>query len=292
MIFTKTFRAVAVLAMLAGFAVAVSAPTPALAWRDDGHRITCHIAMMELTPKARAELARLIQMDPVTQVYGEACIWPDALKYTTFRESEPWHYMNFAADDTIVDMGNCPEDRGCLLSAINRHIAELEQDDLPDIDKLRAVKFLGHWLGDVHQPLHMGSSDDRGGNWIHVIWQPSNSPISPVHINSQETNIHKVWDDDLLQVARMQPYHYAARLWMGVTDADRETWLSGSSPLGWAQESRDIALAPSTRYLGAQPGQPIELGFDYAVDNLPVVEARLQAAGVRLGALLNRLLDK
>lgn len=261
----------------------------ATAWRDDGHRIVCHIAFMELEPGPRREVVRLIKIDPANQLFEEGCIWADAVKYTTHRETEPWHYMNLEPGDRTVDMGDCAPDRGCLLSAIALHIGVLEDAGADDEARLQALKYLGHWLGDLHQPLHFGSAINRGGNNSHVIWQAMPGPVSPALANPMETNLHKVWDDDILQAARMEPYRYAARLWMTIEDAERAKWQS-TTVLDWAQESRVIALAPETGYDAAEPMTVREFGKDYASRHLPMVETRLKAAGVRLGALLNRLM--
>lgn len=264
-------------------------PFPAQAWRDDGHYITCHIALLELQSEVRAEVARLIALDASTQIFEEGCIWPDDVKYTTHRETEPWHYMNVPPGSRTLKMEFCTAERGCLLSAIEMHIGVLADRTRPDLERMEALKYLGHWLGDVHQPLHFGRAKDRGGNNVHVIWQAADSPISPFILNPRETNIHRVWDHEMLDDLRLQPFRYATRLWMSITDEERSVW-NASEVFDWAQESLTIATDPETQYAGYEPGQILILGPEYLERHYPIVEERLKMGGVRLGQLINALL--
>lgn len=271
------------------------APSGAKAWRDDGHIIVCHIALLELEPQVRAEVVRLIALDNSTQTFEDACIWPDDVKYTTHRETEPWHYMSVARDDAVVDMRDCPAERGCLLSAIELHVGVLADPASTDNDRLEALKYLGHWIGDLHQPLHVGYMTGRGGNDNHVFWQGAATPISPFLLNPRETNMHRVWDHEMLDDLRLQPFRYATRLWMSLTDNERGAW-AGMDAVIWAQESRDIGTAIETQYFPVDPGgpapEPLVLGPEYLQQHWPTVELRLKQAGVRLAHMLNRLLVK
>jgi hypothetical protein len=265
-------------------------PAPAQAWRDDGHYITCHIAMLELSREVRAEVARLIALDASTQIFEEACIWADDVKYTTHRESEPWHYFNAPPGSRTVDMDYCTAERGCLLSAIETHVGVLADHNRSDIERMEALKYLGHWLGDVHQPLHFGLAANKGGNDVHVLWQAAEGPISPFFLNPRETNMHRVWDHEMLDDLRLEPFRFATRLWMSITAQERSIWAD-SEPLVWAQESLTIATDPATKYAGAEPGQVLVLGREYLERHFPTVEKRLKMGGIRLGHLLNLLLS-
>lgn len=265
------------------------APTPAQAWREDGHFITCHIAMLELSREARTELARLIALDPSTQIFERGCYWPDDVKYTTHRETEPWHYFNGPRGSRTIDMANCTAERGCLLSAIALHTAVLKNRESTDIERLEAMKYLGHWLGDVHQPLHFGRAEDRGGNNIHILWQAAANPVSPFVLNPRETNMHRVWDHEMLDDLRLEPFRYATRLWMSITAEERSLW-NDSEALDWAQESLTIATDPETRYADAEMGKVLVFGPEYLERHFPTIERRLKMGGIRLGNLLNMLL--
>ncbi len=229
-------------------------PAPAQAWRDDGHYITCHIAMLELKREVRAEVARLIALDASTQIFEEACIWADDVKYTTHRETEPWHYLNVPPEARTVGLENCAPHRGCLLSAIETHLGVLADRRTSDAERLEALKYLGHWIGDIHQPLHLGHAEDKGGNDIHVLWQAADGPVSPFLLNPRETNIHRVWDHEMLDDLRLEPFRYATRLWMSITADERKSWVD-SEPLGWARESRIIASDLETDTSDPNPGE-------------------------------------
>ena len=122
------------------------------------------------------------------------------------------------------------------------------------MDRLEALKYLGHWIGDIHQPLHLGHAEDKGGNDIHVLWQAADGPVSPSLLNPRETNLHRVWDHEMLDDLRLEPFRYATRLWMSITADERKSWVD-SEPLGWARESRIIASDLETDTSDPNPGE-------------------------------------
>lgn len=279
-----------------GLAIAVTlAPVDARAWRDDGHRIVCHIALLELEPGPRAEVARLIALDTSTQTFEEACIWPDDVKFAMHRRPQPLHYVSVPEGGTVARDAFCPPEQTCLLDAIGTSVSTLSDPGSDDIARLEAIKYLGHLVGDLHQPMHIGYVIGQGGNNIHVIWQGAATPVSPFLLNPRETNMHRVWDHEMIDDLRLQPYRYATRLWMALKDGERAAW-AGMDIIPWAQESRDIATAPATRYLPLDPEgpapEPLILGPEYLQQHWPVVEDRLKRGGVRLGYMLNLLLAK
>lgn len=271
------------------------APSGAKAWRDDGHRIVCHIALLELHPEARAEVVRLITLDTSTQTFEEACIWPDDVKFAPHRWPQPLHYVSVPKGGTVADDSFCPPEKTCLLAAIDSSVAVLSNPDSGDTARMEALKYLGHLIGDLHQPIHIGYLAGRGGNDNHVIWQGAATPVSPFLLNPRETNMHRVWDHEMIDDLRLQPYRYGTRLWMSLSGEERGAW-AGMDILPWAQESRDIATAPETQYEPIDPEgpvpEPLVLGREYLQQHWPTVELRLKQAGVRLGYMLNQLLVK
>lgn len=268
-------------------------PSDAKAWRDDGHRIVCHIAFLELQPQVRAEVARLIALDTSTQTFEEACIWADDVKFAPHRWPQPLHYISVPKGGSVAKDAFCPPEQICLLSAIETSVSTLSNPDSDDTARLEALKYLGHLIGDLHQPLHIGYLVGRGGNDNHVIWQGAATPISPFLLNPRETNMHRVWDHEMLDDLRLQPYRYATRLWMSLSIDERGTWV-GMDIMPWAQESRDIATAVDTQYEPIDPEgptpAPLILGPEYLQQHWPTMELRLKQGGVRLGYMLNQLL--
>src|SRR5262249_13196298 len=128
----------------------------------------------------------------------------------------------------------CPTASTCTLTAIEQDMAVLS-GSASDGDKLKSLKFLGHWVGDIHQPLHVSFEDDRGGNNIDVRGHCS-------------TNLHSTWDTCLLQIAVGADVLAAAKdLFNSITPAKKEEW-STTNPRDWANESFAIAEAVATKY--------------------------------------------
>jgi S1/P1 Nuclease len=131
------------------------------AWGDTGLQIICEIAFQELNPQARAQVKQLLQHDPDFTLFLKACTWPDRPRK---RASE--HFVNLSRSATLIGDDPCPLDDRCMVTAIEADGAVLSQTSASEMDRLAALKFLGHWVGDVHQPLHVSFKDDRGGNAI------------------------------------------------------------------------------------------------------------------------------
>jgi hypothetical protein len=131
------------------------------AWGDTGHDIICEIAFQELNPQARAAVIQLLQRDPDFTLFPKACTWPD---HPRKRASE--HFVNLSRASAQIGDDPCPLDDTCVVTAIDEDLAVLLQASASEMDRLTALTYLGHWVGDVHQPLHVSFTDDRGGNAI------------------------------------------------------------------------------------------------------------------------------
>ena len=138
---------------------------PAAAWGDEGHKVICEIAFRLAKPSTRVEIQRLIKTDTEFNRFSDSCVWPD---HPRKRSAE--HFVNLARDSRgLKSDDTCPRAQECVLSAIQVELAYLSSSSADDAAKLAALKFLGHWVGDVHQPLHVSFEDDRGGNNIAVV---------------------------------------------------------------------------------------------------------------------------
>src|SRR5438874_4032935 len=117
----------------------------AQAWGDTGHRVVCEIAFQLAAPGTRAEIRRLIQADSQFDFFSDACIWPD---HPRKRASE--HFINLRRDSSgIASGGQCPTASTCTLAAIEHDMGVLSSHSSRKADKLKALKFLGHWVGDI-----------------------------------------------------------------------------------------------------------------------------------------------
>jgi hypothetical protein len=148
------------------------------------------------------------------------------------------------------------------------------------------LKFLGHWVGDVHQPLHVSFEDDRGGNGVLVTGECGTS------------NLHSAWDTCLVLKAVGEGVGEAAtELMKTITPAKIESWTH-SAPMDWANESFAIAEQARTEYCirqGAscdQPAGKVTIDAGYVAANGPIVREQLQKAGVRLAHMLDAALGR
>lgn len=272
-------------------------PTEARAWSRDGHRIVCRIAYQLLDTPKRAEVDRLTSAyrDPDGQPvasYVDACSWADELRsranssptWRRFAVFESWHYANVPRTTTRLTSPPCQEP--CVINAIPAHIDSLTRAT-NDLSKTEALFFLSHWLGDMHQPLHIGFADDRGGNGV----RPIEGGFYSV------SNLHGTWDvgipGKLFTPARWQ--EFADQLIATISPTQRAEWILGTAT-DWAQESYDIVTSQQFQYCewqevgGARTCAPLAgsrmLNETYQQLFAPIVVRRLQQAGVRLAELL------
>jgi len=288
---TPMVKALTRSAPIAGIAIILLAlsANSVLAWGDTAHRIICEIAFKELNSQARAEVKRLIRLDPVFFTFSGSCIWPD---HPRKRSRE--HFVNLPRSATQLENDSCPLVDKCVVMAIEVDLQIVADAGATDASKLDALKFLGHWVGDIHQPLHVSFRDDRGGNSIKV-----SGPCS--------RNLHAVWDGCIIETKLGTDIrNIATDLRGAVTPADRVQWNS-TGPKTWANESFRITISKATGYCVKKDD-----ACWYATDNnkldrneekrmlvvddayierqLPTIKERLTQAGIRLGHLLNHAL--
>jgi hypothetical protein len=244
-------------------------PAPAHAWGTLGHHLTARLAMDYLSKDARREVLRLLGGTSLT----DASTWADSIRNAR-KETGPWHYIDVPVDSSFEGWARyCPPE-GCVLNAIDRSSKILADRSRPDAERTEALRFLIHFIGDLHQPLHVGERGDRGGNDVKVTWQ------------GRPANLHSVWDTYLISSAGLDEDEWLGRLRKAAKRLNRREVSSGG-PVDWAAESHAL----SRDHVYDLPASP-EIGGAYATENLPRAEQRLAQAGIRLAALLNQLLKK
>ena len=278
------------MAKLAALAAALLLYSPsASAWGGLGHEAICELAFRELDDTVRQRVIALIQLDDEFTTFRASCNWPDRPRQ---RASE--HFVNLPRDATGLDGDECPLADECVVTAIQEDFAILASPDATDGEKLAALKFLGHWVGDIHQPLHAASRDDRGGN--HIRTQGSSCE-----------NLHTLWDSCLVEERLgMHPLTIVGPLHAGITDEQRAEWLA-SDAVAWANESFAIAREPDVGYCvmvsdtcqytadnrnfdEGEPEKVVVVDDSYLDRHAPIARKRIAMAGVRLAGLLNRAL--
>jgi hypothetical protein len=231
----------------------------AYGWGNEGHQVVALIAQAKLTAKAMVEVDRLLALEP-GETLASISTWADEHRNPS---SAPWHYVNFPRGDCIYnEQRDCPDGR-CVVAAIKRQLEVLGSAGT-DEKKLNALKYLVHFVGDVHQPLHAGYLDDKGGNQYQL------------QAFLRGSNLHAVWDSGLIKNMNEESGAMALRLQSvpnGVLAADLE-------PGHAAQESCAIVSQP-----GFYPERLVDVS--YILQNTPVVEKRLATAGARLAGILN-----
>jgi len=289
-------RTLLILALLA-------APAPALAWGDYAHRMTARIAMAQLAPAARAEVRRLLRAEAgldtpdcrLTSI-EDASVWPDCVRARyrdRFAFSAPWHYQNISVC-TPFDIGAKCDNGDCVTAQIPAQQAILADRTRPARERLQALSFLVHFVGDMHQPLHLGDKDDLGGNNVRAAYGVK----AP-----ERMNLHRIWDSDLAERALTEPPAISPR---SVTPAQRRAWTGAeATPMlvaGWARESWELSRTvaypelkdhPDSCPVPAKDKRNLPRGTvtaDYIAAATPGVRDQVAKAGTRIALLLNRAL--
>ena len=231
-------------------------------WGRVGHFITGEVAAAHLTDNARAEVERVLGGQSIT----EATVWMDQVRPTdAYRHTADWHWVTVPGDSTYAEVHKNPN--GDLIDALERKITALKSGELSTDEEREALRMVIHLVGDIHQPLHVGTGDDRGGNDVAVTYL------------GRETNLHRVWDTDML-VSWNNDYQHWAEAINYPSDALVKEWQQ-ATVRRWAEES--------VSYRGVVYDLPEDkvIGWEYRNRALPIVEQRLLQAGVRMAGVLN-----
>lgn len=244
----------------------------ARAWGPEGHRIVAELAQRHLSPAAEAQVERLLAPEHTGRL-ADVATWADDIQddpsqQALWKSTRAMHYINFR--DRRCDYQPPRDCRGgrCVVGGLQHYVALLADRRQSAAVRREALKFVVHFVGDVHQPLHAGYRDDKGGNTYQVQFQ------------GQGSNLHRVWDSGMLRTRGLGWQDYAQRL-----DARGPVALPAATPApfaAWAQESCKLSrgIYPDGHTAGAR----------YVQAQLPLAERRLREAGRRLAELLNRKL--
>ncbi|WP_375383369.1 S1/P1 nuclease [uncultured Sphingomonas sp.] len=271
-------------------------PLPAFAWGFEGHQVVADIARGELAPAVRAKVDALLasDTDPLTghDMASEAT-WADVYRGHGHRETAQWHFVDTELDHPDLDAAcfghpapDQPASAGpaqdCVVDKVQEFSAELAAPGTAPAERLLALKYLLHFVGDMHQPLHASDNHDRGGNCVLLSLG-----------GSRTQNLHAYWDTAVVEAFGTDPAQVAATLRARITPALRQQWQQGT-PTSWAQEAFQVAR--STAYtIGSPAGcpqdaTPVALPAGYAEQAQAAAAVQLERAGVRLAAVLDKAL--
>lgn len=317
------------LLVLASAAFTSVKPSPAYAWGRYGHLTVCDLAYRNFTPATRVAVNALLQSrsggilvegrgrmpDRRYTSFNIGCLEEDALP----RRHPEDHFINVARSVQTIEGANCPADGACILAGIARDLATLRNRSLAREERVFALMALGHWVGDIHQPLHVSFADDRGGNGIDAKLT-GKCGTSRYRVD----NLHAVWDNCLLEAGIFERVRKRAdykRSWgpntityravdtlQANTSHSEEIAIVTGEPWQWAQQSYQITLDPaifycfqdagSCRYSSTQavltsagPKRLQQLDQAYLARFAPIAEERIRLAGFRLAHLINGALD-
>ena len=257
-------------------AALMALPLPARAWGAMGHRLVAALAADELSPAAREEVSRLLADESIPTLPGVAT-WADDLRAHDpglGRRSAPWHYVNLGEQGCSYDRERDCAKGDCVVEAVAAQAAILADRDRTRGERAEALKFIVHFVGDAHQPLHAGYARDKGGNTVQV------------SIGGRGTNLHSVWDSKLLEAAGLDEAAYLERLRALPVAVPMPTKAWPPDSAEWARQSCAIAIQP-----GVYPPSA-RLPEGYAEAWRPVMEEQLRRAGTQLALLLNTALDR
>jgi hypothetical protein len=253
-------------------------PCRANAWGFEGHRVVADIAEQFLEPATVRQLRDLLALDNVTTL-SEVSTWADEIRAQR-PETARWHYVNIPihppqrAPESYYPARDCAAGQ-CVVAKIGEMAAMPRDTTASPRERLEALKFLVHFVADVHQPLHAADNGDRGGNDVHVEFM------------GRPTNLHAVWDSGILEAAGIKDERtYALDLARSITQAEANEWSAGTAA-DWANDSYGIA---SHWIYGVWPHSPGPLPASYEQAAIYVVNVPLEKAGVRLAATLNAAL--
>ncbi len=241
-------------------------PALAFSWGKTGHRVVGQIAENHLSPKAAKAVRELLGPDSLAEVSN----WADEIRSDpSWKRADPWHYVNIPDGETYATMSKNPA--GDVIVALKKFEATLRNPAAPKEERIQALKFMVHMIGDLHQPLHAGKRDDLGGNRVSVHWFRS----------VEATNLHTVWDDLIIEQEKLSFTEWT-RFLDHPTAAEVKDWQA-TSYAGWMEESFKLR----DRCYDFKPELP--LSYEYVYKSMPIVKQRLLQAGVRLAGTLNHI---
>ena len=236
-------------------------------WWDLGHRIVARLADPLLTAHAREAVRDILG----GQSLADAAVWADNIRQYR-HDADRLHYVNIPLADTVYDPArHCPHGQ-CIIAAIERDRGVLADSTASPAERAEALRFLIHFMGDLHQPLHVADDGDRGGNEREVSFL------------GRPTNLHKVWDGELVEAFGLTPDAYVAYLQQRIESLDLRE-LGRGTVADWAMEVHRAGVNHAYRL--PRDGR---LGPAYVNANRPVIDHALIAAGARLALVLNQAL--
>jgi hypothetical protein len=234
-------------------------------WGKTGHRVVSKLAQQYLTTKAQKEIDILLDGASLVSIstYGDEI--KSNPKYKALR---PWHYINLPLDESYANAKKNP--KGDVVMAIKKCIAKVKDQNEHKNERAFYLKLLVHFIGDLHQPMHVGRKEDRGGNSIRLQWFGKTS------------NLHRLWDSHLIDSHGMNATQLLGDLEELSPKLIKE--IQNQSLEQWVNESQALA-----KIIYENTPSNSKLGEEYQSRYLPLLKIQLQRGGLRLAAQLNEI---
>ena len=232
-------------------------------WGQNGHRATGKIAENHLNKKAKKRIDKLLKGQSLAFVSTYA----DEIKSdSAYRKYYSWHYVNMDLEESYADATKNP--KGDIVTGINKCIKVLKDNNSSEEDKSFHLKMLVHFVGDLHQPMHIGQKEDKGGNAIQVEWF------------GKGTNLHAVWDTKMIENWNMSYLELADN----AKDVSKKqiAAIEAGTLIEWVDETHELT---KKIYKSAEVGE--NLRYRYSYDYFGIVRDQLQIGGIRLAKILN-----
>ena len=214
-------------------ALALLIAAPAAAYWEYGHETVAKIAWQQMRPDTRRAVAALLRQGRLLDTPGcpvasldQASLWADCIKPLDerFAYAYSWHYQNVDICQKFDLKAPC-KDGHCVSAQIERNARLLADPKVPQREKLMALAFLVHFVGDLHQPMHAGDHGDLGGNKVAANYG----------LIGGRTNLHSIWDGWLAERAITTPPAGAAKL-LAEISPDKRAEIGGGSVEDWSRE--------------------------------------------------------
>lgn len=285
-----------------GATLLLFASQPAFPWGDDGHKTVALIAQQCLTPDVKKKVTAMLAADTDNltkhDIASEAT-WADKYRDENHRkdhyeQTQNWHFTDMEIDSpdlTSACFGRKPlpvgtlasngPDKDCAVDKIEQFQAELAASGTDAEERLFALKFILHFVGDLHQPLHSSDNHDRGGNEVKV------TVAGFPHKSKDE--LHGFWDTQFVDAVATPPAALAKKLLGQIKPSDASAWAAGS-PEDWQKEAFAIAKADSYDLPPLSQDKTEHLTATYVTKAETDVSQQLSRAGIRLASVLNKSL--
>jgi hypothetical protein len=284
-----------------GLSLTIANPQSALAWGDDGHKAIALVAERCLMPSVRQRITAMLASDTDNVLthhdFASEATWADKYRdeddrHLHYEQTQNWHFVDIeleSPDITAACFGREPLPGGtlasngpakaCIVDKIQQFEREISASGTDPAEGRMALKFLLHFVGDMHQPLHSSDNHDRGGNDIKI--EVDGFP------HSSKDVLHGFWDTQFVDALGSSPEAIASSLLKGITPSLAKQWTQGTLD-DWAMEAFTLSRADAYRNPPLSKSHLQHLHSDYVAAAENDIRLQLSRAAVRLAFLLNK----